>query len=80
MSLKTPKAVFSTSERKYTAAGGDFKQNRRQKVFNRGALLFCGEALGLCGGGLTLKKLTKTQLIYSVSCFNLGVLELRLEG
>jgi len=25
-------------------------QNRRQKVFNRGALPFCGEALGLCGG------------------------------
>jgi len=30
-------------------------QNRRQKVFNRGALRFCGGALGLCGGSLTLK-------------------------
>jgi len=34
-------------------------------------LHFCGGDLGLWGG-LTLKKLTKTQLIYSVSCFNLG--------
>jgi len=25
-------------------------QNRRQKVFNRGALQFCGAALRLCGG------------------------------
>jgi len=26
------------------------KQNRRQKVFNRGALRLFGGALGLCGG------------------------------
>ena len=31
-------------------------------------------------GGLTFQKLTKTQLIYSVSCFNLGGLELCLGG
>ena len=28
--------------------------------------------LWVCAGGLDTKKLTKTQLIYSVSCFNLG--------
>jgi len=39
-------------------------QNRRQKVFNRGVLQFCG--------GLDIIKLTKTPLIYSVSRFNLG--------
>jgi len=40
-------------------------QNRRQIVFNRGV---CVSAGGLCvfAGGLT-----KTPLIYSVSCFNL---------
>jgi len=31
-------------------------------------------------GGLTLQKLTKTQLLHSVSFFNLGGLELCLEG
>jgi len=49
--------------------------NRRQKVFNRGALQFCG-GLCVCLGGLDIIKLTKTPLIYSVSRFNLGVLEL----
>jgi len=39
-------------------------QNRRQKVFSRGALQFCR--------GLDIMKLTKTPLIYSVSRFNLG--------
>jgi len=39
-------------------------QNRRQEVFNRWALRFCG--------GLDIVKLTKTPLIYSVSCFNAG--------
>jgi len=29
---------------------GDAMQNRRQKVFNRGALRFCGGALHLCVG------------------------------
>jgi len=42
-----------------------FQQNCRQKVFNRG-LCVC------VGGCLTFLKWTKTQLIYSVSCFNLG--------
>jgi len=42
------------------------------KVFNRGALRFCG-GLCVCAGGLDIK-LTKTPLIYSVSRFNLGVL------
>jgi len=40
-------------------------QNRHQNVFNKGGFAFLRE-------GLTLKKMTKTQLIYSVSCFNLG--------
>jgi len=47
-------------------------QNRRQKGFNRGALRFCGEGFRFVRGGLTFQKLTKTQLIYSASCFNLG--------
>ena len=34
----------------------------------------------VCAGGLTLKKLTKSQLIYSISCFNLEGLKLRLGG
>jgi len=46
-------------------------QNRRQKVFNRGALRFCG-GVWVCAGGLDALKIDKTQLIYSVSCFNLG--------
>ena len=46
-------------------------QNRRQKVCKRGALRFCG-GLCVCAGGLNIIKLTKTQLIYSVSRFNLG--------
>jgi len=31
------------------SAHAHMAQNCRQKVFNRGALRFCGEALGLCG-------------------------------
>jgi len=50
-------------------------QNRRQKVFNRRALQFCG-GLFLCAWGLDIIKLTKTPLIYSVSRFNLGCLGL----
>ena len=46
-------------------------QNRRQNVFNRGALRYCGGALGLCGG-LDILKIEKKQLIYSASYFNLG--------
>jgi len=34
------------------------KQNRRQKVFNRGVLRFCCGALGLCGG-LDILKINK---------------------
>jgi len=45
-------------------------QNHRQKVFNRGALQFCGGALRLCGG-VDIIKLSKIPLIYSVSRFNL---------
>ena len=52
-------------------------QNRRQKVFNRGALRFCGR-LWVCAGGLDTPKITKSQLIYSLSCFTLGDLELCL--
>jgi len=49
-----------------------FFQNRRQQVFNRRALrLF---------GGIDIIKLTKTLLIYSVSRFNLGGLEVCLGG
>jgi len=44
------------------------KQNRRQKVVNRGALRLCG--------GAWHPNLTKIPLIYSVSCFNLGGLSL----
>jgi len=54
-------------------------QNRRQKVFNRGALQFCG-GLFVCAGELDIIKLTKTPLIYSVSRFNWGGLELCLRG
>jgi len=46
-------------------------QNRRQKVFNGGALRLCEGPLHLCGG-LDIVKLTKTPLICSVSSFNLG--------
>jgi len=36
------------------------EQNRRQKVFNRGDLHFCGGALGLCGGeGRDTQKINK---------------------
>ena len=46
-------------------------QNRRQKVFYRGASWFCGR-LCVCAGGLDIIKLNKTSLIYSVSRFNLA--------
>jgi len=51
---------------------GSQKQNRRQKVFNRG---LCGSA-----EGLDIIKLTKTPLIYSVSRVNLGKLGVLLGG
>jgi len=42
-------------------------------------LRFCG-GLWVCAGGLGTLKLTKSQLIYNVSWFNLGGLELSLGG
>jgi len=54
-------------------------QNHRQKVFNRGALQFCG-GICVCAGGPDIIKLSKIPLIYSVSRFNLGGLELCLGG
>ena len=53
-------------------------QNRRQTVFNKGLCISEG-GFGFVRG-LDTQKFTKTQLIYSVSCFNLGGLELRLGG
>jgi len=46
-------------------------QNRHQKVFNRGALRFCGGLFGFVRGGLT-SKIDKNSTDFSVSCFNLG--------
>jgi len=54
-------------------------QNRRQKVFNRGALQFCG-GLCVCAGGLGIIKFTTIPPIYSASRFSLGDLELCLGG
>ena len=50
------------------------------RKFSTGRL--CSSAWGLfvCAGGLDIINLTKTQLIYSVSRFNLGGLELCLGG
>ena len=48
------------------------RQNRRQKIFNRGALQFCGGRFALVRGGLEVIKLSKIPLLYSVSRFNLG--------
>jgi len=48
------------------------KQNRRQKVFNKGAF-------GLSGGGWH-RKIDKNSTDYSVSCFNLGELGALSEG
>jgi len=54
-------------------------QNRRQKVFNRG---LCSSAGGFAfvRGGLDIIKWNKILLIYSVSRFSLGGLELCLGG
>jgi len=52
---------------------GMWGQNRRQNVFNRGIL-------DLCGVAWHSKNLTKTQVIHSVSCFNLGGLETLFRG
>ena len=53
---------------------GRATQNRRQKVFNRGTLRFCG-GLWVCPGGAWHRKIDKNSTDYSVSCFNLGGLE-----
>jgi len=42
------------------------------KKFSIGGLCFSAGGLWVCVGGLTLLKLTKSHLIYSVSCVNLG--------
>jgi len=42
-------------------------------------MFLCG-GFGFVRGGLTPQKLTKTPLIYSVSCFNLGVLRALFGG
>jgi len=55
------------------------KQNRRQKVFNKGLCSSAGE-LCVCTGGLGIIKLTKIPLIYSVPRFNLGGLGALLGG
>jgi len=54
-------------------------QNRRQKVFNGWTLRFC-VGFCVCAGELDIIKLNKTLLIYSVSRFDMGVLELCLGG
>ena len=46
--------------------------------FSIGGLCVSAGVLWVCAVSLTLQKLTKTQLIYSVSCFNLRGLELCL--
>jgi len=48
-----------------------YKQNRRQKVFNRGLCISVGGIFAFAER-LDILKLAKTPLIYSVSCFNLG--------
>ena len=55
-------------------------QNRRQKVFNRGALRFCGGALGLFGGAWHSKHWQKLNwfIVFHVSVW--GGLELCLGG
>jgi len=55
-------------------------QNRRQKVFNRGALRFCRGALALCGRDWHSKIWQKLNwfIVFHVSI--LGVLELCLGG
>jgi len=49
----------------YVNAKTDLMQNRRQKVFNSGAL-------PLCRGASHSENLIKVPLIYSVSYFNFG--------
>ena len=55
------------------------RQNRRQKVFNRGLRSSAG-GLCVCFGGPDIIKLSKTPLTYSVSRFNLGGLKFCLGG
>jgi len=53
-------------------------QNLHEKVFNKGALQFCG--LFVCAGRLDIIKWTKIPLIYSVARYNLWGLKLCLGG
>jgi len=52
------------------------RQNGRQKVINRGFYV-CAGGVTVCAGRLDIK-FNKNPLIYNVSYFNLGDLELRL--
>ena len=56
-----------------------YRQNGCQKVFNWEILWFCWGALGLYGAAWHWI-IDKNSTDYSVSCFNLGGLELRLGG
>jgi len=50
------------------------------RKFSIGEVCVSAGGLWVYAGGLTLQKLTKSQLIYSVSCFSLGGLKLCLRG
>jgi len=50
------------------------------RKFSIGGLGVSAGGLWICAVGLDILKIDKTELIYSVSCFNLGVLELFLRG
>ena len=63
----------------FSLPGRGLAPDRRQRVFNRGALQFCG-GLCVCAGGLDIIKLTKIPLIYSVSRINLGGLGALIGG
>ena len=59
------------SRKGHSSRCDDINTEPSPECFQKGVLHFCG-GLWVCAGGLDTKKLTKTQLIYSVSCFNLG--------
>ena len=50
------------------------------RKFSIGGLCISEGGFGFVREGLDTQKLTKTQLIYSVSCYNLGGLEIRMGG
>jgi len=47
-------------------------QNRRQEVFNWGALRFCGRDLRSCGGGLDILKFDKNSTDLLCFMFQFG--------